>query len=390
MQNFEFWNPVKIVFGRGTIPTVGQHVKEHGRKALLVYGQGSIKRNGVYDRVVGSLNEAGVKVVEFPGVQPNPVLSHVRKGVKLGQDEKVDVVLAVGGGSVIDESKALAGSIATGSDVWDVFQGTAAYDAALPLVDVLTVPAAGSEMNNGLVITNEEARIKDGGCFGPHLYPKVSICDPTVMDTVPRQYLLYAAADVLSHLLEAYLNHEDPNTAVQDRYVEGLCCNVRESLEAILARPDDYDAKATFMWAATLAWNQLALAGIGPFQMPCHMLEHTVSSLYPRVAHGAGLSVLQPAWMAWKTQRDPRRVARFAREVMGVREADDAQAARRGVRLLCDWLAGFGAPLRLGELGIDPAGLDALVAHAAKQAVWWELNAVYTPEAIREIFASCA
>ena len=386
MQNFTFWNPTRIVFGQNTIPQIGKETVAFGQKALLVYGRDSVKRSGIFDLVIKALNDAGVTVVEFGGVRSNPVLSHLREGVALAKLERVDVVVAVGGGSVIDESKAIAAGALAEHDVWDFFVDQARVKEALPLLTVLTLAATASEMNSGGVVTNEETRQKFN-INSPLLFPKVSILDPTVTFTVPADYTAYAGVDAIAHMIEAYFTCQDSAIPLQDRLVAGLASTIMEATEQCLTRPDDYQARANMMWGASLAFNGLTTAGIGPYGFPNHMIEHSLSALYD-IAHGAGLSIVIPGWMSYQAQRAPARLARFARQVFGVEAADDAAAALQGIAALKGWYERVGSPTSLGAAGIPAADIDKIAENAVMLAKKWRLKD-YTREVIAEILQLC-
>ncbi len=386
MRPFTFHNPTKIIFGSGTIPQLGNEASRFGNKVLLVYGKGSIKRNGVYDQAAESLRAAGLDIVEFPGVKPNPVLSHAREGIVLAKQEKIEVIAAVGGGSVIDESKAIAAGAANDGDVWDFYTKKAAVEKALPIVTVLTIPATGTEMNGGTVITNENTNEKIGVTYQP-LHPKASILDPTVTYTIPADYTAYSAADAMSHLLEGYFNNSDPWTPIQDRYVEGLVKTIMECTEMILKDPSDAQGRATMMWAATLAWNRLAVAGVGKTEFPCHMLEHPLSAIYD-IAHGAGLAIVMPAWMTFQSRRDPAKIAQFARNVFDVAEKDDTAAAEKGIAALKSWFDKIGTPTSLSAVNIPADDIAKITDRTLALAKVWGITR-YTQETIVEIYGIC-
>lgn len=386
MQNFTFWNPTRIVFGQNTIPQIGKETVAFGLKALLVYGRDSVKRSGVFDQVMKSLTNAGVTVVEFGGVRSNPVLSHLREGVALAKRERVDVVVAVGGGSVIDESKAIAAGARAEHDVWDFFIDQARVKDALPLLTVLTLAATASEMNSGGVVTNEETQQKFN-INSPLLFPKVSILDPTVTFTVPADYTAYAGVDAIAHMIEAYFTCQDSAIPLQDRLVAGLASTIMEATEQCLAKPDDYQARANMMWGASLAFNGLTTAGIGPYGFPNHMIEHSLSALYD-IAHGAGLSIVIPGWMSYQAKRSPARLSRFARQVFGVEAADDTEAALQGIAALKAWYGRVGSPTSLSAAGIPAADIDKIAANAVMLAKKWRLRD-YTQEVIAEILQLC-
>ncbi|MCK5545104.1 MAG: iron-containing alcohol dehydrogenase, partial [Desulfobulbaceae bacterium] len=287
MRNFVFYKPTKIIFGRDTIPQIGKETVVFGKKVLFVYGKGSIKKNGIYDQVMKSFQDAGITAIEHGGVKSNPVLSHVREGIKIAKENRVEAVAAVGGGSVIDSAKAIAAGAVVEHDVWKFFRTKKSIKKVLPLTCVLTLAASGSEMNGGMVVTNEETLQKFG--IGNHLLqPLVSILDPSTTFTVGPDYTAYGAVDALSHILEFYFTTREPYTPVQDRLMEGLVINIMESCNRVMARPDDYNARADFMWCATLALNGLTAAGLGRVGFPMHLIEHSLSAIYD-VPHGAGL-----------------------------------------------------------------------------------------------------
>ncbi len=382
MQNFTFWNPTRIVFGKDTVAQIGKHAQVYGRTALLVYGRSSIKASGLYDVVVRSLSEAGISFVDFGGVRSNPVLSHVRQGVELAKSKTVDLIVAVGGGSVIDEAKAIAAGARTEGEVWDFFIDKAVVQDALPVLTVLTLAATASEMNSGGVVTNEETRQKFN-INSPLLFPKVSILDPTVTFSVPADYTAYSAADAICHMLEGYFTGKDTAIPLQDSMVESLIKTIMTSTRAILKNPCDYDARATMMWSASLAFNGLTTAGIGPYGFPNHMIEHSLSALYD-IAHGAGLAIVLPAWMQFAAERDPDKVARFARRVFAVQEDSDADAAEKGVQALKEWLKSIGCPISLRDAGIDGDNIPRIAQNATMLAHKWRLSD-YTEAVITEI-----
>jgi alcohol dehydrogenase YqhD (iron-dependent ADH family) len=386
MQNFVFHNPTRIVFGEGTVPGVGREAARFGHKALLVTGRGSIRKNGLYDRIVASLREAGLEVVDFAGVKSNPLLSHVREGVALAKREGIEVIVAAGGGSVLDEAKAIAAGALADEDVWDFFIDKAKVQAALPLVTVLTLAATGSEMNSGGVVTNEETQQKFN-IGSPHLFPRVSILDPTVTITVPADYTAYSAIDAICHLVEGYFTASDPLTPLQDRLVEGLVKTIIESTDRILADPADYQGRATMMWAATLALNGLAPAGIGPCGFPNHMIEHSLSALYD-IPHGAGLGIILPGWLRYAAARKPEKIARFGREVFGIGASLPEVAAREGIAALKGWFAKIGSPTTLADAGIDAAQIGRIAENATMLARKWRLDE-YSREVIAEVLEHC-
>ena len=387
MQDFTFHNPTKIIFGKDVISKIGEETAAYGKKVLFIFGMSSIKKNGVYDVVKDSFKKAGLDVVEFPGVRPNPVLSHLREGIALARKENIEVVVAVGGGSVLDEAKALAAGAVAENDVWDFFTGKETIQKALPVLTVLTLPATGSEMNGGMVVTNE-ATSEKFGFLDPHSSPKVSILDPSITYTISAEYSAFAAVDAICHLSEGYFTHQDPWAPIQDRYVEGMVKTVIESIEKILADPGDYQARATMMWAATLAWNGLALAGVGDVTLPNHMLGHSLSAIHD-IAHGASLSVVMPSWMRYSIGKGNERLALFAEKIMGVKPEDGGDTAARGVDEFEKWLKKIGAPVTFKEAGMPVGQLEKVVDNACIMANAWAMEKEFTRDVIKCIYEAC-
>jgi hypothetical protein len=371
MKDFTFYNPTKILFGQGTVPQIGDEVKKIGSKVLFVYGRESIKKSGLYDKVGKSLKKAGLNVVEHPGVKSNPTLSHTQAGIDLARKEGIECILAVGGGSVIDESKAIAAGIPVEHSVWDFYTGEKTIQQALPVLTVLTIPATGSEMNGGSVITNDSTDQKYG-FMDEHLHPRVSILDPTLTYTVPHDYTAYSAVDAISHLIEGYFTHEDEWAPIQDGYVEMLVRTIMEATDRALHNPSDYQARATFMWAATLAWNGLGTAGVGDCGVPMHMLEHPLSGIYD-IPHGAGLSITIPAWLKYMYENKKHRLARFAQNVFHIHSKPEA-AAREGIDALQKWFEKIGSPTSFEDAKIPAGDIPKIADNARKLAEVWGLD----------------
>ncbi|MBN1299555.1 MAG: iron-containing alcohol dehydrogenase [Actinobacteria bacterium] len=387
MKDFEFCIPTKIVFGKDRIREIGAFAKKYGKKLLLVYGQSSIKKNGVYDKVVKSLDAAGLKYTEFSGVKSNPVLSHVNKGIEIAKKENVDFVLAVGGGSAIDEAKAIASGLCYDGNVWDFYNGKKTIEETLPILTIPTLPAAASEMNGGSVITNEQTRQKFG-IIDDHLFPAVSILDPLVTFSVPLDYTAYGAVDAISHLTEGYFTHDDNWVPIQDRYVEGLVRTIIESTDIVLKNPHDYDGRSTLMWAASLAWNGMSVAGVSGAAVPNHMFAHVLGAFYD-IAHGAALSIIIPAWMQYVYKNNLERFAGFAKEVFKISGGQLQDDALEGIERLKGWFKKIGAPVSFKDAGIPENEIDQLSKSALELAGLWKIKG-YTIETIRDIYKLCA
>ncbi len=386
MQNFVFHNPTKILFGKGKIAEIGQETIQYGKNVLLVYGCGSVKRSGLYDRVVDSLTTAGANISEHGGVQSNPLLSHTHTGIALAKKNQCDVICAVGGGSVIDEAKAISAGSLVEHDVWKFFTGKKSIRSTLPLTSVLTLAASGSEMNSGMVITNDSTTQKFG--FGnKHLFPKTSILDPAVTCSVPADYTAYGAVDGIAHVLEFYFTTEDCCTPVQDRLMEGLVINAMESCDRVLTQLDDYQARADLMWTATLALNGLTAAGLGKVGFPMHMIEHSLSAFY-NVAHGAGLSAIIPGWMKFQAEKNPQRFAQFAERVFDIRNGSVQQKAASGIEALESWFCRVDSPTSLTDLEIRAEEIPKIAANAVDLAKVWRMKE-YNRQLIEFILINC-
>jgi alcohol dehydrogenase YqhD (iron-dependent ADH family) len=386
MQNFVFHNPTKILFGKNTIPAIGPETVAFGKKVLLVYGAGSIKKNGIYQQVIQSLHGAGAEIVEHPGVQSNPLLSHVRAGIGLARAHHCHVVCAVGGGSVIDEAKAICAGALVEHDVWKFFTGKKSITSSLPLTTVLTLAASGSEMNSGMVVTNEETSQKFGFA-NRHLFPKTSILDPEATCSVPTDYTAYGAVDAIAHVLEFYFTTADPSTPVQDRFMEGLIINAMESCDRVLADLRDYQGRADLMWTATLALNGLTAAGLGKVGFPMHMIEHSLSALY-NVPHGAGLSAVIPGWMRHQCRITPERFAQFAERVFDCRNSPVMERAERGIETLRDWFDKVRSPTSLQALQIPKQDIPRIAENALALAKVWRMPD-YDSKRIQAILENC-
>lgn len=389
MQNFVFHNPTKILFGRNTVAAIGSESAVFGKKALLVYGKQSIKQSGLHDRIMASLDEMGMEVVEHGGVASNPLLSHVQEGIIKAKKTQVDVIVAAGGGSVIDSAKAIGAGAMVNHDVWKFFIGKKSIKATLPLTTVLTLAAAGSEMNSGMVITNDKTREKFG--FGnQRLYPKTSILDPEVTFTVSPDYTAFGAVDAVAHILEFYMTASDQQTPVQARLMEGLIENAMTSCNRCLEAPDDYNSRADLMWTATLALNGLTGAGLGRVGFPMHMIEHSLSALY-NIPHGAGLSIVIPGWLKWFARSDERRIAQLARRVFPPTDLalySDTHMAQRAITMLHNWFGRINSPTSLEEADIPKTDIPTIAENALALAKIWRLD-MYDRQTIEEILHLC-
>ncbi|MDR2143467.1 MAG: iron-containing alcohol dehydrogenase [Treponema sp.] len=349
MINFDYKNPTRIIFGKGTIVEAGPVIKEYGgTKVLLHFGGGSIKSNGVYDTILKSLRAAGIDVVELGGVQPNPRLSLVHEGIQICREKKIDFILAAGGGSVIDSAKAIGVGVPYEGDVWDFYAAGKIPKKTLPVGTVLTIAAAGSEMSWSSVITNGDLkRPLDVGL----LYPVFSILDPETTYSLPAYQTGCGIADMFVHVFERYFTSVK-NVDLTDRLCEAIMKTIISNAKRVLANPNDYNARAEIMWAGSLAHNNLVGTGrVGDFAS--HMIEHELSGLND-VAHGAGLAVIVPNWMKFTYRHDLPRFVQFAVRVFGVEQDfhNPEETALRGIGALRDFYTSIGMPATFSEIGI--------------------------------------
>lgn len=350
MDNFIFQNPTRIIFGRGGENQVGKEISKYSKKILLHYGGGSIKTSGLYNKVIASLNEAGIDYIELSGVKSNPRLSLVRKGISLCRKNDIKFILAIGGGSVIDSAKAIAFGVPYSGDVWDFFLGKAEVSEALPLGTILTIPAAGSESSTGCVITNEDGWYKRA-VNSELIYPRFSILNPELAYTLPKYQVACGAADIMAHLMERYFTNTQ-NVELMDRLIESTMKTVINNVTRVLAKSDDYEAWSEIMWSGTIAHNNLLNTGrVGDWGS--HDIEHELSGIYD-IAHGAGLSVIFPAWMKYVYKHDMTRFVQFAVRVWNVDNAfwSPERTAIEGIARLEGFLKSIGLPTNLKELGI--------------------------------------
>ncbi|NMP27461.1 iron-containing alcohol dehydrogenase [Rahnella sp. SAP-1] len=376
MKDFTWLNPTTLDFGKNKEKKIGEHLAKQGSQhILLCYGSDRIKRDGLFSSVISSLEKNGITFVECGGIVSNPTLGKVREGIALARQNNVDAVLSVGGGSVLDSAKAIAAGVRYQGDVWDLFMGSGSIDSALPVFDILTLAATGSEMNSGAVVTNEETNQKYA-INSVHLFPVVSVVNPDLMKTITRDYLVYSAADIIAHSIEGYFTaSHQPH--FQSRMVEAIIKTVMESTEKLLVDPSDYNARAEFAWASTQALNGLIYSGTEGYSYPNHMIEHALSALF-NVPHGAGLSVVMPAWMKWYQSRNSEQFARFAREIFGL------DTAEQGIAALENWFNKIGTPTRLPQLGINNISAE-LIDNILGNADWFGIKDIYTRDVVADI-----
>lgn len=372
MENFTYYSYTNMIFGKGTQTRVGEEVKKFGRRVLLHYGGGSIKRSGLYDQVTSSLREAGVDFIELGGVQPNPRLSLVKKGIALCREEGIGFILAVGGGSVIDSAKAIAVGTRYAGDVWELFEGAPQEHEVLPLGVVLTIPAAGSESSPNMVITKEDGLFKKGlRC--DRARPQFAILNPELTYTLPFFQTACGVSDMLAHVMERYFSNST-GVDVSDRMCEGVMRSIIHTAPMLKDAPADYDARANIMWAGTVAHN--GILGCGRVEdWGSHGIEHELSAIYD-IAHGAGLSIIFPAWMKYVYKRNLTRFLQFSVRVMGVDMEfyNPEHIILEGIRRLEAFFARMELPIRLSDVGIDDSYFEEMARKAAPRGNFQVLN----------------
>ena len=359
MNNFVFYSPTEFVFGKATEMQVGALARKHGaRKVMIVYGGGSVVRSGLLDRVKQSLQEAGIEYCLMGGVQPNPVDTKVYEGIEFCRREQADMLLPVGGGSVIDTAKAIAAGVLYEGDFWDFYIGKAKVTKALKVAVVLTIPAAGSEGSGNTVITKLDGLQKLSLRVPEVLRPVFSIMNPELTYTLPPFQTACGVADMMAHIMERYFANTQ-EVEIGDRLCEGTLMAIINEAPKVMRNPEDYGARANLMWAGMIAHN--GTCGVGCEEdWASHFLEHEISAIYG-VTHGAGLSVIFPAWMTWMVEHNVGKIAQYAVRVWGVPESEDKKAlALEGIGKLKAIISTLGLPVTFKELGVENPDIDRL------------------------------
>ena len=352
MENFQYYTPTKIIFGRGAEEQTGQLAAEQGCKKVLVhYGGGSVVRSGLLERIYRSLDAAGISYVSLGGVVPNPRLSLVHEGIRLARKEQVDFILAVGGGSVIDSAKAIGYGVANEGDVWDFYEKRRTAKACLPIGVVLTIAAAGSEMSDSSVITKEEGWLKRGYSSN-YARARFAVMNPELTMTLPKYQTASGCVDIMMHTMERYFNRSE-NMEMTDGISEHLIRTVMKNAKILMNEPDNYQARAEVMWAGSLSHNGLTGCGTGGGDWASHQLEHELGGMFD-VAHGAGLAAVWGSWARYVMDAEPERFAKFAVNVMGVEpEAEKLKTAQKGIEAMEDFYHALDMPVCIGDMGIE-------------------------------------
>lgn len=376
MEDFLFFNPTKIVFGSEAELKIVPHIKEFApKKILILYGMGFVKSSGLFDRVVRRLIKNELFFTEFGGVKPNPTLSHTKEAIEWARKNGVDAILAIGGGSVIDEAKAIAAGYYYDGDVWDFYEKKAVPVRALPIFTILTLSATGSEANPATVLTNESEQKKYAFAH-ELLFPKLSAINPALTTTLSDRQTATAVADAISHILEGYLTKQN-EFRLNDRLSEALLKTIVKDSERMLQNPKDYSARASFAWSATLALNGMLSSGLEDYSFPNHLIEHSLSALYD-IPHGEGLAIVMPAWLGWRRQKEPKRVDRFTKKIF-------KKSGEEGVAAFEAWLKSIGLPTRLEDVSIDTGEIPKITQNILLAASRSKLYAEYDKKTIEDI-----
>lgn len=383
MNNFIFQNATKVYFGKGCVKEYLACLTKNANTVMLAYGGGSIKHNGVYDEITGILRKAGKTIVEFPGIMSNPTYAKVQEGAKLARENQVDMILAVGGGSVMDCCKAVSLASRYDGDIWDEFWarlGIIDFEP-LPLGVVVTVAGTGSECNGGAVITNEKRKMKTGRDY-PKLNPRFALMDPTYTYSVPKGQMVSGGFDTLSHIMETYFSEPNEDN-VSDDIMEALMKNVIRNLRAAIRNPEDYTARSNLMWDSTMAENRVIKMG-KRCDFECHNMEHQLGA-YTDCNHGCGLAVLHPVYYRHIYQKGLPKFMRFAENVWGIAHEgkSDEELALAGIQALSDFIQEIGLPTTLKELGVKKEQLKEIAdscgisAGSYKQMTHKEILAIF-------------
>lgn len=352
LGNFEYCNPTKLYFGEESMNYLNDELRNYGKKLLLVYGGGSIKKNGIYDEIIKKLKECNKEVVELPGVMSNPTLDKLNEGIKLARENEIEFILAVGGGSVIDYSKALSVSIKCESDPWEKYflKMEAVDNEIIPVGTVLTMVGTGSEMNGGAVITNSQDKLKIGRIFDEKVFPRFSILNPLVTYTLPKYQMVAGFFDIMSHILEQYFSGNDDNTS--DYIMEGLLKSLIHSSEVAIKNPEDYEARSNIMWIATWALNTCVAKG-KPTDWMVHMIGQQVGA-YTNATHGMTLSAISIPYYRFIMKDGLDKFKRYAINVWNVNPLGktDEDIAHEGLDLMEEYMNKLGLVMKISDLGV--------------------------------------
>jgi alcohol dehydrogenase YqhD (iron-dependent ADH family) len=385
MYPFTFDMPTKVTFGEGSVAQTGEIAAGFGKKALLLtYDEDIVKELGFYQKVAESCEAAGVELISCFGVKGNPTIRHAQGVIDIVKTEKPDVIIALGGGSVIDEAKFVGVASKFEGDYWDMVTYQAPIEETVPVIAVLTIPATSSEINAVSVMSFENPHRKEG--FGsPVMRPAAAILDPELTYSIPMQQTAYSAADIVSHLMESYFGHCLDWAPFQDRYCQAGIRTIMDCMDRLLIDPEDKEARAQMMWTASFAWNGFYPCGLGPCDATIHVLGHSLSNFYD-TPHGATMSITILATMRYFLDTKTKKFAEYSREVFGIEEADDRKAAEAGIAETEAWFKKIGVPVTLAEANIPAEAIAKMAPDALITAQNWGLGDNYTEEKITDMF----
>lgn len=384
MNNFRYNAYTDIRFGKGQVKCLPELLAPYGKKVLMVYGGGSIRKIGLYDKVKELL--ADFQVFELGGVEPNPKITSVREGAAICKEEKIDVVLAVGGGSTIDAAKVMAGAAFYDGDPWDLVVDNSKIGKVLPIVTILTLAATGSEMNKNAVISNMETNEKLG-TSSHNFIPKASICDPEYLYSLPAMQTAAGTADIMSHIFEQYFQKET-RAFISDRFAESLLKACIKYCPVALKEPDNYEARANLMWASTQALNSLLSAGKGG-PWTCHPIEHELSAYYD-ITHGVGLAIVTPRWMRYiLSDATVEKFCEYGRNVWDITEQDAYKCANMAIDATEQFFKDCGIPMTLTEIGIDASKIDVMAEDTIKYNALDRAYVALNKEDVANILRAC-
>lgn len=356
MENFTAYNPTKLHFGKNVVEQLGETAQEYGKKVLLMYGKGSIKKNGIYDQVIKQLKSFNAEVIEYSGIKSNPLVDDVNEAAQLGKLNNIDLIVAVGGGSVIDSAKITALSIANNTDPWAIMKFKVKPKTTIPLIAVLTLAATGSEMNGAAVLQNHKTDEKIGFVSSLN-YPKHSFLDPTYTFSVPNDYTAFGIVDLIAHSLEGFFGEGD--ATLTDRFVEAIIKEAMEYGPKVLSEPENYEYRAKIMWAATNALNGLTNHGRKSGDWGVHDIGHNLSYLFD-TPHGATLSIAFPAWLKLQKERIPERIAKLGEHLYGTSSVD------KTIENLENFFQSLGSPIKLSDIGIGKDKKETIIQQMIK------------------------
>ncbi|MBE6846019.1 MAG: iron-containing alcohol dehydrogenase [Ruminococcus sp.] len=384
--DFTYYNPTKIYFGKNSLDNLAGELANYGENILLVYGKSSIKKNGLYDKIMAILSDCDKNVVELSGIKSNPSYTQIMEGTRLVRENNVDLILAVGGGSVIDCSKGISVSAYCEGDPWERYWTNfePVDNKIVPVASILTMAGTASEMNGGSVITNEEKKIKNGRVYGPEVYPKFSILNPEYTFTVPKYQMVSGVFDVMSHLMEQYFSGDDDNTT--DYLIEGVLDSLINATRAALKNPEDYEARSNIMWCATLGLN--TITGLSKTQdWEVHMIEHQIGA-YTDCAHGVGLAIVSIPYYKYIYKYGLNKFVRFAKKVWGV-DTDSMtkeEAALAGIDKLADFIKEMGIPTTLREIGATEDMLPLIAESTIPGGGYKQIGSAEILEILRQCY----